>query len=470
MKITCFSINPIFPDRITGGASKHLMRLVRHLAENGHQVVILSTEAAAGQEPFFMDGNIQVKPILPFHQPFPQPYQVAPAELSFICEQISSELRDTDRFYIHDGELLLPFLYQSVPTIVSFRDNLYPESVLGSFISQADEIIAVSKYSESILKTTAGRVLPGLEERIHTVINGIDSEKFQPTDPTSVYQKFGINPISDKIVLHPHRPEPGKGLRETIQVVDLLVKEFGFNNLKVLVPGWLEDMSGDIEKVYKLTIQKELQERGLKNNFYFHPWVGQDEMAAYYSAGNLTLSLGNIVEAFGNVAYESLACGTPSLVARVGVHRTQLPDELIEKVDYGDITGTALKSVKILKEGRRYEEEKRIELLDFFNLDRQLESYLYIIENAKKRKPLLYKPISIEEKTRFCLAPWCFLSDKGIYHDYQGRYFQIPALESALKDGKLSTSLEILKAYGKSWQEVFQWYKLGILIPEPNQD
>lgn len=52
-------------------------------------------------------------------------------------------------------------------------------------------------------------------------------------------------------------------------------------------------------------------------------------MAAYYAAGEVTLCLGSMVEAFGNVAYESLVCGTPSIAARVGVHRGQLPDDLI---------------------------------------------------------------------------------------------------------------------------------------------
>lgn len=62
-------------------------------------------------------------------------------------------------------------------------------------------------------------------------------------------------------------------------------------------------------------------------------------MPAFYSLGRVTLCLGNFVETFGNVAYESLACNTPSIVARVGVHRTLLPDHLIDKVDYGDIDG-----------------------------------------------------------------------------------------------------------------------------------
>ena len=36
MKIVMFSINPLFPDKVTGGASKHLYHIARHLGELGH--------------------------------------------------------------------------------------------------------------------------------------------------------------------------------------------------------------------------------------------------------------------------------------------------------------------------------------------------------------------------------------------------------------------------------------------------
>ncbi len=35
MKIVLFSINPLYPDKVTGGASKHLYHIARHLGELG---------------------------------------------------------------------------------------------------------------------------------------------------------------------------------------------------------------------------------------------------------------------------------------------------------------------------------------------------------------------------------------------------------------------------------------------------
>lgn len=464
MKIVCFSINPIFPDRITGGASKHLMRLAAHLAGKGHELVLLAAEAQGGQQPFLVGERVLVKPILPFHLPFPQPYQIPPADLARMCELISAELRDADRFYIHDGELLLPFLYSGVPTIISFRDNNYPESILGSFICQADAVIAVSDFSAATLKASAGRVLPALSSRIHTVLNGIDPEVFYPADPTPIYARFGLNPREQRVILHPHRPEAGKGLFETIQVVDLLKHEYGFDNLVVLVPQWLGEMGGEAENSFHKQILAELEKLQLRDNFIFHAWMTQTEMAAYYSAGELTLCLGSMVEAFGNTAYESLACGTPTIAARVGVHRSQLPDDLLEKVDYGDTKAAAAAAARILREHVRVEGEQLERIRDIFSLERQLEAYERIICAAEKQPFPESIPLRIDKDSFFALAPWCYLSARGIFNDYHARYYHIPALQNLLERSSLITPEERGRS-GISFQAVMEWYQLGLLVP-----
>ncbi|MFZ3070376.1 MAG: glycosyltransferase family 4 protein [Anaerolineaceae bacterium] len=467
MKIVCFSINPIFPDQVTGGASKHLLNLCQHLAKHGHDVVVLATEASTGQNCFWLGKRIEVKPILPFHQPFPQPYLVSPGDLAVICEKIAAELEGADRFYIHDGELLLPFLYTVIPTIVSFRDNYYPESILGSFLSQADEIIAVSDFSANVLKATAGRVSPDLIPRIHTVLNGIDTELFHTVDPGKIQALFGINPLVNQVILHPHRPEAGKGLLETIQVTERLVKDYGFDQIRVLVPQWLGEMNGAAEDEFQAAVQAELRIRNLEKHFIFHPWLSQEHMPIYYSAGSLTLSLGNLVEAFGNVAYESLACGTPSIVARTGAHRTQLPDSLIDKVDYGDTDTVAELAAEILHNHSRIEGEKLTKILGHFPLSEQMRAYEEIIVNAYKKPSPLSHPIKISEETRFDLAPWCCSSKYGIYHDYRAKYFQDEALGRILEKATSGISLDLVLQMGANWTDLLNWYHQGILLPSP---
>jgi len=418
MKIVMFSINPIYADVITGGASKHLFHVARYLGGQGHEIEILCAKPVGGGEPFYWDECVHVTPSLPFHLPFPQPYAISGADLALITQKISDALEDADRFYVHDGEWLIPDVYQSVPTIISFRDTIYPESVLGSFIGKGDDVICISPYSESVIKNTAGRFYPGLNQRIHLVYNGIDFEVFSKKNIESLAFELGVNPDEDIIILHPHRPEPGKGLEEAIQVVSQLVNDYHYKNVKALIPEWIGEMVSQGEQVFYQSMMDLMIDLGVRENFLFFPWMPNNRMPELYSLGDVTFCLGSFVETFGNVAYESLACQTPSVVANVGVHRTLMPDDLLDKVDYGDIDGAAGRVLAILKgEPKPWENINRY-LRSNLDFNHQVTTYSEIILNCRKRDPLKFLSPEIDAKSSYQLAPWCYFKNGNIYHDY----------------------------------------------------
>jgi len=464
MKIVMFSINPIYPGFVTGGASKHLFHISKYLGAAGHKVTILCTKGESQIDPFIWQPGVQVKPVLRFKQPFPSPYNISPGALANIAETVSFHLKNADRFYMHDGELLLPFLHHDIPTVISYRDNTYPESILGSFISAADSIIAVSDYSAAVLKATSGRLFPDLSSRIKVINNGIDSSQFDEKPYRELLTFLPADPSHDRIILHPHRPERGKGLLETIEVVKILIQKYQISNLKILVPEWLPDMASEEDVSFYQTIQAQLKNNDLEEHFIFHKWLSQDMMPAYYSLGNLTLSLGYFIEAFGNVAYESLACKTPSIVAKVGVHRTNLPDDLIHKVDYGDFQATAKIAAKILSSKRRVSDGDRTKVLACFSYHDQMEAYSDTIINCSKQHGLTYQPIEINEQTIFSLAPWCYISDMGIYHDYKNQYHNDPIMRRLLDRQVNQISLSGVEAEGGNWNMLLKWYNDTYLV------
>jgi glycosyltransferase involved in cell wall biosynthesis len=446
MKIVMFSINPIFPEKVTGGASKHLYHIASHLGKLGHTVEILCSQPQDKLLPFDWSENVRVLPNLPFDIPFPQPYNISGPDLALILQRLSDALIDADRFYIHDGEFLIPDVYQSIPTVVSFRDNIYPESVLGSFIGKADEVICVSEYSASVIKSTAGQFFPGLIERIHQVNNGIDFNQFKPIDPSHLANKLGINLKEDRVLLHPHRPEPGKGLPETIMVVDRLVHQRGWKNIKVLIPEWIDMMLSGCDSDFYNEMMRLMQDLGLQDHFQFIPWLPIERMPELYSLGEVTLCLGNIVEAFGNVAYESMACGTPSIVAHVGVHRTMMPDDLIVKVPFGDITCAVEKTISILDGQGEVSQEALNFLQSKMSIERQVEDYAEIIFTCQKRDRLRFSPPNVREDQEFEVAPWCYFDGNRLYHDFHG-LFESAAQLAELFSGRQSISrLEAKKA------------------------
>jgi len=464
MKIIVFSINPIFPDVVTGGASKHLYHITRSLGEEGHAVEVLCAQSQADSTSFEWAKNVQVLPILPFRLPFPQPYAISGADLGLIVERVSHYLQAADRFYIHDGEFLLPDVYAHIPTVTSFRDNIYPESILGSFIGKADDVICISQFSSDVIRATSGRFYPGLNERIHLVNNGIDFDVFKPVPFVRLAQRLNVDPQRDIILLHPHRPEPGKGLPETIQLVTRLVHQHGMRQVKVLIPEWIESMvSGGDASFYQQMLHL-MDTLGVQDHCVFIPWIPQEEMPALYSLGRVTLCLGNFVETFGNVAYESLACGTPSIVARVGVHRTLLPDHLIDKVDYGDIDGAVDCVLSILAGDDEKQSASLTYLKKHLDYQSQVDAYREIITRCQKREPLQFSPPQPVPGQKYCLAPWCYLAGERIYNDFRREYIYDPDLVAMLRE---TTSFDRGDAAHQSisdqnWQT---WLEKTLIVP-----
>ncbi|ACA98163.1 MULTISPECIES: glycosyltransferase family 4 protein [Cyanophyceae] len=464
MKIVMFSINPLFGDRVLGGAPKQIKNISVYLGEMGHEVVILSTRCADSCVEFRWHDNVLVKPILRFHQPFPQPYAIPAYDIANMMQDVAAHLDGADRFYMHDGEFLFPYAYQHIPTVVALRDNVYPETILGGFLFQGDRLIAVSEYSRRFYAETMGRFLPELNGRLLVVSTGIDWDIFKPTPPQEILAIVPVDPVKDAIVIHPHRPEPSKGLPQTIAVADLLVHKYGITNLKVLVPRWLEvGISPEVAAFYR-EMETEIKTRNLTQNFIFHEWIPQSLMPQYYSLGAVTLGLGNFVESFGNSPYESLGCGTPAIVSRVSTHRELLPDHLIDKVHFGDAEIAAVIAAQIIIEKRKTSPETLAYLHENYGVQSQLEGYAQAILNAQCRDPLAYRYTPITEETNYCLPSWCYLWEGGIYHDFLAKHQTIPALQTLLSEYPEGFTQKEAIASGISPAQLETWYRDGYLI------
>lgn len=465
MHIVAFSINPLFPDKVMGGAPKHLKHIVTYLGQLGHDVTVLATQRDDSQQPFQWGERVRVLPVLRFKQPFPQPYAAPAYDLANILQDVGEYLEQADRFYMHDGEFLFPYAYRHVPTVVSLRDNVYPETLLGGFLFRGDRLILISEYARLYFEQTVGRFFPELRDRIDVIHNGLDWDKFKPTSPEELLKVIPVNPATDTIVLHPHRPEESKGIWQTIEVVDRLVHQYQIERVRTLVPRWLDlGLSDDLRKFYG-SIEAEIERRGLTENFIFHDWITQDQMPAYYSLGTVTLALGNFVESFGNAVYESLGCGTPVVVSRISSHRELLPENLIDKVDFNDNDTAARLAAGIIREKRRTPAATLAYLHEHYSTRRQLERYAAVIVGAKPAEEMQYRLRRIDETTCFALPVWCYRAASGIYHDFRASYQHIPALADLLNRYPDGFTFSDAAAHGVAQQQVMAWQRDGYLYP-----
>ncbi len=465
MRTVIFCINPLFPSQTMGGATKHLKNIALYLGERGHEVTILCTRRADSYEPFRWSERVQVLPILRFHQPFPGPYATPAHHLAAMVQDMGEFLARADRFYMHDGEFLFPFVYRHIPTVVSLRDVVYPETLLGSFLFAGDVLVMISNYARDHYLQTSGRFFPQLAERIRVIHNGINWAQFRPTPPQAISDIIPVDPRHDTLILHPHRPEPTKGIFQTIAVVDKLVHRYGWRQIKALVPKWLDiALSGEVAAFYQ-QIADEIKARDIQANVIFHDWIPQTLMPQYFSMGALTLALGNFVETFGNTVYESLGCGTPAIAARISTHRELLPDGLLDKVDYDDVDTAADIANDILRTRRRTSAETLDYLHTHYSVERQLAAYAETIENARVAEPLAYTFRPLTPQTRWRLAVWCYLAPRGIYHDFRGDYLAAPdliRLTNCYPDGW--TALAAAQQ-GIAEAQIEAWYRDGYIVP-----
>lgn len=467
MRVVMFSINPLFPDAVMGGAPKHLRNIAVHMGQRGHDVTVLCTRAEGSTEPFRWHEKVEVRPQLRFHQPFPQPYAVPAYDLANALQDVGDVLQEADCFYMHDGEFLFPYSYKDVPTIISLRDNVYPETILGGFLFQAHKLVLISEASRGYYVNTVGRFFPGFEERVVIIDNGLDWETFKPTPPKSIYDYVDVPRHTQRpILLHPHRPEPAKGIMQTLSVAAKLVHTHGFDDLLVLAPRWHTAQASTELREFYAAIEREITELRLQDHVILHGWIPQELMPEYYSLGTATLSLGSFVESFGNAVYESMGCGTPSVAARVSTHRDLVPDDLLFKVDYGDSDRAAQIVANLLRDGWPQRAAARAYLQTHYSIDRQLNAYAEVIENAEVAEPLIYRHPTMGVTTRYRLAPWCYISpERGIYHDYEAAYLNHAGLLRLVAENAAAGFTVQDAAPALTPADVDELYRRGFLIP-----
>jgi glycosyltransferase involved in cell wall biosynthesis len=195
-----------------------------------------------------------------------------------------------------------------LPVVVSARGtdiNLYSSyrlirPMLRWTLSNAAGAIAVSADLKN--KMTA---LGILEERILTISNGVDTERFQPLDAKSARKELGL-PEEGSIALSVGSLIESKGHHLLIEAVARLMERF--SNLRLYVIG---------EGVYRAKLEELVRLKQLHGKIFLLGNRPNEELRLWFNAANLSCLVSSR-EGWPNVVSEALACGTPVLATRVG--------------------------------------------------------------------------------------------------------------------------------------------------------
>lgn len=168
-------------------------------------------------------------------------------------------------------------------------------------LHSADAIINVSQAMTRHTVTHYG--VPA--QRVHTVINGINTAVFHPRTRSSVRQAAGIPPDAP-LLIYVGRLIEAKGLRELIEA---------FVEVKATVAGARLAVIG--EGPFRSVLEEQILEAGLTGQAHLIGGQLPDEVAQWASTAQL-LTLPSWTEGYPNVLVEALACGCPIVATDVG--------------------------------------------------------------------------------------------------------------------------------------------------------
>ena len=200
-----------------------------------------------------------------------------------------------------------------------------------SMAKKASLIVAVSKYSRhKILEHYDVE-----EAKIRIIPNGVDVERFKPTDATASKRQFDLG--EEPTVLFVGSLVPRKGLPYLVEAAKKVVKQQA--DTKFVIVG-----DGPLRK----QLDESLNNAGLLDNFVFLGNLRENQLSAVYSAADVFV-LPSIQEGQGIVLLEAQACGKPVVAfGEGGVYEAVRDKESGFLVDLGNSEGLADELLRLL--------------------------------------------------------------------------------------------------------------------------
>jgi len=202
-----------------------------------------------------------------------------------------------------------------VPCIVGARgSDIHVRTGLNAHLTRRtlqglDAILTVSHA----MRDTAIATFGADPERVHPVVNGIDTDVFHPRDRQAMRSKLGV-PADARLITYVGRFVEAKGMRELLQAFQALAAQDPRVRLALVGDGVMrEELAGLV------------QATGLGGRVTMTGGLEPAQVAEWICASDL-LTLPSWSEGYPNVVVEALACGVPVVATDVGGTREIIDD------------------------------------------------------------------------------------------------------------------------------------------------
>lgn len=171
-------------------------------------------------------------------------------------------------------------------------------------LDRSNKIAVLSKFSKNLLINNYN--VP--DGKIKVTSGGVDTQKFALVGDKKETIKRQLNLPKDKIILLTiRRFTPRMGLENLIEAMSYVVKER--KNVLLVIGG-----AGFLKEKLECLVNRY----ALEENIQFRGFIPEEQLPLYYQAADVFILPTTVLESFGLIILEALACGTPVLGTPVG--------------------------------------------------------------------------------------------------------------------------------------------------------
>lgn len=371
---------PLIGDQRTG-AGVHLVELVRAMLHERDALSVVvrhsSTRGSAANRASAARIDPRVRPITT-----PVPTTVlrpAQARLRFPPERLLVGPYDVYHQFHTDGDPAVP----GEKLVVTLHDTValtWPDEEgrmyrgAGPLLRRAAAVITVSEFSKSAI-CRAFKVPP---ERVHVVHNGVDHDRFRPSDSGRA-----VSHLDHPYFLYVGGHTPRKNVARTIAAFARVREILGRGDLRLVLAGPVSAAEAQLRAGAPSGLPLD--------SLSFLGHVSDPDVVELYRSAEALLCP-SLYEGFGMPALEAMACGTPVVASNTSA-LGEIAGRAAAQVDPADVDAIATGIADLLRESEAERARRRqlgIEHAAGFTWQRAASAVLAIYDqvaaNRKRRR------------------------------------------------------------------------------------
>jgi len=377
---------------IRGGMERHIEELVDGLIKRGHEVTIITTKHPKGLKREEKD-SLRIFYVGDKPMKYTENFYYESAKL---FEKLDKEEKfDIIHSQSSAGAGVVKYASLKQPIIVTLHGTIFNE-IKSALNSKSLKGYALAFYlfirmlmdkSDKLLLNKANKIITVSyqlcndvkrqynisEEKLITIPNGIDINKFKPINVDDLREKLKLD-LNEKIILSLGKIVKQKGYHLLLKILPDILRNY---NVKLVIVG-----TGS----YLPDLKKMAVKLGIKDRVIFTGKVSDNDLPKYYNLADIFAFPTLRIEGLPLVVMEAMACKVPVVASRIGGIPTVIENEkdglLIRPNDLEDLKDKILMLLEDEKFAKRIGKNARNKIIKKFSLDKMVDDTIKVYEEV----------------------------------------------------------------------------------------